>query len=253
MHIIAATLGDMKLLLKLVSYIYRLVISVRHLLFDCGLLKSEEFKTPIICVGNITVGGTGKTPHTEMLIRMLESRYRIAVLSRGYKRKTKGFRIAAPGDTYAQIGDEPLQIKQKFPNITVAVCEDRCTGIDNLLALPEPSAGKESPFRPQVIILDDAFQHRRVKPSHSIVLVNWHRPIFNDNLLPLGQLRDLPEQIRRAQTVIVTKSPLFGEHDGFIDQELAAVQVAPVEKEWREKTVADFKQAMLGVLNAKLK
>ncbi len=220
---------------KILLFPYWLALKARHFLYDKGIKKSRTFPIPVICLGNITVGGTGKTPHTEMLIRMLESRYRIAVLSRGYKRKTKGFRIAAPGDTYAQIGDEPLQIKQKFPNITVAVCEDRCTGIDNLLALPEPSAGKESPFRPQVIILDDAFQHRRVKPSHSIVLVNWHRPIFNDNLLPLGQLRDLPEQIRRAQTVIVTKSPLFGEHDGFIDQELAAVQVAPVEKEWREK------------------
>ena len=219
---------------KILLFPYWLALKARHFLYDKGIKKSHSYPIPVICLGNITVGGTGKTPHTEMIIRMLESKYRIAVLSRGYKRKTKGFRIAAPGDTFAQIGDEPLQIKHKFPHITVAVCEDRCKGIESLLALPEPAAGVEGPFRPQLIILDDAFQHRRVKPSHSIVLVNWHRPIFNDNLLPIGRLRDLPEQIRRAQSVIVTKSPLFGEHDGIIDYELAAQQLAPVAQEWRK-------------------
>ena len=207
---------------------YWATLKIRHLLYDKGIKRSFSFPVPVICIGNITVGGTGKTPHTEMVIRMLESKYRIAVLSRGYKRETKGFRIAAPGDTFAQIGDEPLQIKHKFPHITVAVCEDRCKGIEQLLALPQD-------IRPELIILDDAFQHRRVKPSHSIVLMNWHNPIFSDNLLPLGRLRDLPEQIRRADSVIVTKSPLFGEHDGIIDSERAAEQLAPVEKEWRAR------------------
>ncbi len=213
---------------KILLFPYWITLKIRHFLYDKGIKKSYTFPIPTICIGNITVGGTGKTPHTEMIIRLLQEKYRIAVLSRGYKRKTKGFRIASPDDTYAEIGDEPLQIKHKFPHITVAVCEDRRTGIENLLALEEEG-------RPQLIILDDAFQHRRVTPSHSIVLMNWHNPIFSDNLLPLGRLRDLPEQIKRANTVIVTKSPLFGEHDGFIDQELAAEQIAPVEKEWRKK------------------
>jgi len=221
---------------KILLFPYWLALKTRHFLYDKGIKKSRQFPVPVICLGNITVGGTGKTPHTEMIIRMLQEKYRIAVLSRGYKRKTKGFRIAAPGDTFAEIGDEPLQIKHKFPNITVAVCEDRCKGIDQLLALPQaPAEGTDAPCRPELIILDDAFQHRRVKPSHNIVLINWHRPIFADNLLPLGRLRDLPEQIRRADTVIVTKSPRFGVHDGIIDAELAAEQIAPVEKEWRSK------------------
>ena len=230
---------------KILLFPYWLALKTRHFLYDKGIKKSFSFPVPVICIGNITVGGTGKTPHTEMIIRMLQEKYRIAVLSRGYRRKTKGFRIAAHGDTFAEIGDEPLQIKHKFQHITVAVCEDRCKGIENLLALPEPAAGIEGPFRPELIILDDAFQHRRVKPSHSIVLVNWHRPIFNDNLLPIGRLRDLPEQIRRADTVIVTKSPVFGEHDGFVDQELAAQQVAPIEKEWREKLQLGSSQKLL--------
>lgn len=213
---------------KILLFPYWMALKIRHFLYDKGIFKSTEYPVPVICVGNITVGGTGKTPHTEMIIRMLQDKYRIAVLSRGYKRKTKGFRIAAPQDTYTEIGDEPLQIKHKFPHITVAVCEDRCTGIEKLLAL-------EQQERPQLIILDDAFQHRRVRPSHSIVLINWHNPIFSDNLLPLGRLRDLPEQIKRANSVIVTKSPLFGERDGIIDGQLAAEQLAPVAKEWRKK------------------
>ena len=213
---------------KILLFPYWAALKIRHLLYDKGIKKSFSFPVPVICIGNITVGGTGKTPHTEMIIRMLQDKYRVAVLSRGYKRKTKGFRIAAQADTFAEIGDEPLQIKHKFPHITVAVCEDRCKGIEQLLALPQE-------LRPEIIILDDAFQHRRVKPSHSIVLMNWNNPIFSDNLLPLGRLRDLPEQIRRADSVIVTKSPLFGEHDGIIDAPLAAKQIAPVEKEWRTR------------------
>lgn len=213
---------------KILLFPYWAALKIRHLLYDKGIKKSYSFPVPVICIGNITVGGTGKTPHTEMIIRMLEGKYRVAVLSRGYKRKTKGFRIATSSDTFAEIGDEPLQIKHKFPNITVAVCEDRCKGIEQLLAQPQD-------IRPQIIILDDAFQHRRVKPSHSIVLMNWHNPIFQDNLLPIGRMRDLPEQIRRADSVIVTKSPLFGEHDGIIDPELAAEQIATVETQWRSR------------------
>ncbi|MBQ7772543.1 MAG: tetraacyldisaccharide 4'-kinase [Bacteroidales bacterium] len=248
---------------KILLFPYWIILKFRHFLYDKGILKSTSYPIPVICVGNITVGGTGKTPHTEMIIRMLQEKYRIAVLSRGYKRKSKGFRIAGPGDTFAEIGDEPMQIKHKFPHITVAVCADRREGIEKLLALPEGSAagaagsaagragaagavgagsagkfaagGAAAPCRPELIILDDAFQHRRVKPSHSIVLMNWNNPIYSDNLLPIGRLRDLPEQIRRADSIIVTKSPRFGEHDGIIDDELAAEQLVPVEKEWRRK------------------
>lgn len=220
---------------KILLFPYWMTLKVRHFLYDKGFFKSAEYPVPVICVGNIAVGGTGKTPHTEMIIRMVQEKYRIAVLSRGYKRKTKGFRIASAKDTFAEVGDEPLQIKQKFPNIIVAVCEDRRTGIEKLLALPELGNGVQGPFRPQMIILDDAFQHRKVKPSHNIVLINWHNPLFTDNLLPIGHLRDLPEQIRRAHSVIVTKSPRFGENDGIIDAPLAARQIAPVAKEWREK------------------
>ncbi len=220
---------------KILLFPYWMILKMRHFLYNKGILKSTEYPIPVICVGNITVGGTGKTPHTEMIIRMVQDKYRIAVLSRGYKRKTKGFRIAAVSDTFAQVGDEPLQIKQKFPDIIVAVCEDRRTGIDNLLALPEPGNGAEGPFRPQMIILDDAFQHRKIKPSHNIVLINWYNPLFTDNLLPIGRLRDLPEQIERAHSVIVTKCPRFGEHDGIIDAPLAAQQIAPVAKEWRSR------------------
>ena len=213
---------------KILLFPYWIALKIRHFLYDKGIKKSYSFPIPVICIGNITVGGTGKTPHAEMIIGMLKGKYRIALLSRGYKRKTKGFRIASDTDTFEHIGDEPLQIKHKFPDIIVAVCEDRCEGIGKLLALPED-------IRPQLIILDGAFQHRRVKPSHSIVLINWNNPIFSDNLLPLGRLRDLPEQIKRADSVIVTKAPRFGEHDGIIDEELAAVQAAPVEREWRAK------------------
>lgn len=222
---------------KILLFPYWITLKVRHFLYDTGIFKSVSYPIPVICVGNITVGGTGKTPHTEMIIRMLQLQYRVAVLSRGYKRKTKGFRIATAADTFAEIGDEPLQIKQKFPHITVAVCEDRRKGIEQLLALDEnASSGEGQPLRPQIIILDDAFQHRRVKPSHSIVLMNWSNPIFTDNLLPIGRLRDLPEQIKRADSVIVTKSPKFGEIEaGVMDNVLAAEQIAPIEKEWREK------------------
>ena len=218
---------------KVLLFPYWLALKVRHLLYDKGIKKSAEYPVPVICIGNITVGGTGKTPHTEMIIRMLQGSCRVAVLSRGYKRKTKGFRIASASDTYKEVGDEPLQIKQKFPHITVAVCADRREGIERLLALPATPQEGCKDLRPGLIILDDAFQHRRVKPSRSIVLMNWNRPVFSDNLLPLGRLRDLPEQIRRADTIIVTKSPRFGEHDGMIDDALAAEQIAPVQKQWR--------------------
>lgn len=185
---------------KILLFPYWIALKIRHFLYDKNIKKGYSFPIPIITIGNITVGGTGKTPHTEMLIRFFKERYKIAVLSRGYKRESKGFIIASKNDSYKIVGDEPLQIKQKYPDIIVAVCNNRQEGIKNLLNLEENE-------RPNLILLDDAFQHRRVIPSHSIVLIKYTKPIFKDNLLPIGKLRDLPEQVKRADTIIITKTP----------------------------------------------
>lgn len=219
---------------KIWLFPYWAALKIRHFLYDRNIKKSVSYPVPVICIGNITVGGTGKTPHTELLIRLLQKQYKVAVLSRGYKRKTKGFRIARVSDGFEEVGDEPLQIKQKFPDILVAVCAERQEGIEKLLALPETG---EDPgiYRPELIILDDAYQHRKVKPSHSVVLMNYNNPIFQDNLLPLGRLRDLPEQVKRAESVIISKSPLFGEADGIIDEEKALERVQEEAVTWRKK------------------
>lgn len=186
------------LLMAPLSWIYGGVISLRHTMFDWKLLKSEEFDIPIVCVGNLAVGGTGKTPHTEYLIGYLNQHYNIAVLSRGYKRKTKGFYLAQTTSSFKNIGDEPKQIKLKFPNIPVAVCEKRVVGIRKIRqAHPEVN----------LIILDDAFQHRYVDPWLNILLMDYNHPIYEDHLLPWGRLRDKPSQINRAQIVIATKCP----------------------------------------------
>ncbi len=211
---------------KTLLFPYWLTLKIRHLLYDSGIFKETAYPVPVVCVGNITVGGTGKTPFTEMIIRHLQDKYRIAVLSRGYKRESKGFVLATENSTHREIGDEPLQIKKKFPGTIVAVCEDRREGIERLLQAEQ---------KPDIIILDDAFQHRKVKPSHSVVLMNFNRPIFGDNLLPIGRLRDLPEQIKRAQSVVITKSPLFGERDGIILEEEALEEIGRIEGEWRRK------------------
>ena len=195
------------------AFLYGLGVCFRNWLFDMGILRSERFPLPVICIGNIAVGGTGKTPHTEYLIRLLKERYRIAVLSRGYKRETKGYRLATTKSSSSEIGDEPYQIKRKFPEITVAVDSDRRRGIANLLALPERE-------RPEVILLDDAFQHRYVRPSLNIVLTDYHRPYFVDALMPDGRLRETRGGIRRADIVIVTKT------DEPIDR--------PIYEEWRK-------------------
>ncbi|NDV69415.1 tetraacyldisaccharide 4'-kinase [Dysgonomonas sp. 25] len=181
-----------------ISWLYGLVVCIRNKFFKWGILKRETFDVPVICIGNITVGGTGKTPHTEYLVRILRDKYRIAVLSRGYGRKTKGFILADDKSTSRQIGDEPLQIKQKFPDIMVAVDAKRTRGIKNLLALEKP---------PEVILLDDAFQHRYVKPSYTIILTNYNRPAYLDKLLPAGRLRESFGHIYKANMIVVTKCP----------------------------------------------
>ena len=204
---------------KVLLFPYWLILKLRHLMFDCGLRKSTRTDVPSICVGNITVGGTGKTPHTEMILRtLLEdadwSEKNIAVLSRGYKRKSKGFQQVTFNGTAAEYGDEPLQIKKKFPLVTVAVDKSRTEGCE-FLCNPELLQSSKKAKRckdknvpkADLIILDDAFQHRSVKANASIVLVDYNRPIFKDHLLPLGRLRDLPERIDAADIVIVSKCP----------------------------------------------
>ena len=188
----------MKALLCIFSVLYGFGVGVRNLLFDLGILKSRRFAIPILCIGNITVGGTGKTPHTELLIDALRHKFRVACLSRGYKRKTSGFRLADERSTAGDIGDEPLQIHKKFPDILVACDADRVHGIEKLMALAEP---------PQVILLDDAFQHRYVQADKNIVLVDYSRPVMEDHLLPWGRLREGVHALKRADFLIVTKCP----------------------------------------------
>lgn len=180
------------------AFLYGIGVRLRNQLFSWGILPSEQYHIPVICIGNLSAGGTGKTPHTEYLIRLLCSQYKVAVLSRGYKRRTSGFVLAKPESTSAEIGDEPYQIKNKFPGVIVAVDSNRRRGISNLLALPAVG-------RPEVILLDDAFQHRYVSPSLSIVLTDYNRLFYNDKLLPEGRLREPISGIRRADVVVVTK------------------------------------------------
>ena len=180
------------------SWVYGLVVKARNLMFDIGILKSRSFQVPVISVGNLTVGGTGKTPHVEYLIELLHKKFKVAVLSRGYKRKNSGYLVADEHTTVHDIGDEPFQMKQKFKDITVAVDKKRCHGIDQLT---------ESDKHLDVILLDDAFQHRYVKPGVNILLVDYHRLIIYDKLLPAGRLREPLTGKNRADIVIVTKCP----------------------------------------------
>ena len=182
------------------TFIYRIVTGVRNKLFDWKILPSEEFDTPVISVGNLTVGGTGKTPHTEYLVHLLKDKRKVALLSRGYKRKTKGFVLATANSTAKDIGDEPYQIKAKFPDIHVAVDADRRHGIHRIC---KGDASKDV----EVILLDDAFQHRYVTPGVNIVLIDYNRPIYEDALMPMGLLREPMSSLDRANIIIVTKCP----------------------------------------------
>lgn len=182
------------------SWLYGLGVRLRNQLFEIGLLKSRSFDIPVISVGNITVGGSGKTPHVEYLIRLLKDRAKVAVLSRGYKRKSRGYVLAGEKTTMSDIGDEPFQVKTKFPDIYVAVDKNRCHGIDTL-------TGSKETKDTDVILLDDAFQHRYVKPGINILLVDYHRLIIYDKLLPAGRLREPQNGKSRADIVIITKCP----------------------------------------------
>ena len=182
------------------SWLYGLGVGLRNHLFEIGILKSKSFDVPVISVGNITVGGSGKTPHVEYLIRLLQDKVKVAVLSRGYKRKSKGYVLANKQSTAREIGDEPYQIMKKFSDIYVAVDKNRCEGIERLTS-------DENTKNTDVILLDDAYQHRYVKPGINILLVDYHRLIIYDKLLPAGRLREPQSGKSRADIVIITKCP----------------------------------------------
>lgn len=183
------------------AWLYELVIRLRNQLFDWGILHSQSFPLPVICIGNLTVGGTGKTPHTEYLIRLLCSKQmQTGVLSRGYKRKSKGFQWAFPSTPMEQIGDEPFQMKSKYPFIRLAVDANRPHGISRMI---DPEV-----YPPlDVILLDDAYQHRYVKAGMNILLTDYHRPIYADTMLPAGRLREPFSGAKRADIIIVSKCP----------------------------------------------
>jgi len=206
---------------KILLLPYFLTLKIRNGLYNSGIKKSFKAEVPTICVGNVTVGGTGKTPHTEMIIRtLLQSEEwghsNIAVLSRGYKRKSKRFQQVSTSGPASFYGDEPLQIKKKFPSVTVALDKDRVEGC-NLLCHPEKvrtsrktrkCINKDFPTS-DIIVLDDAFQYRRLKADLNIILVDYNRPVSDDYLIPLGNLRDLPERLQEADIIIITKCPYY--------------------------------------------
>jgi len=178
------------------SFLYEGIISIRNKLFDRNFFRSATFDIPLICIGNLSLGGTGKTPMVEYLVKMLRGKYKVATLSRGYKRKTKGFFIANENSKTSDIGDEPMQLYKKFSGITVAVDEDRVMGIPKIL--------NDKP-ETEIIILDDAFQHRQVAAGLNILLTEYNHLYTNDYLLPAGNLRDSKVSSKRADIIIVTK------------------------------------------------
>ena len=185
-------------LLYPISIVYGLITSIRNYLYDNAVFEVNQFDTPTIVVGNLSVGGTGKTPQIEYLIQTLKQYYKVAVLSRGYKRKSKGFILADQNATAELIGDEPFQFKLKFDDIIVVVDADRANAIEQLEHLNHP---------PDVVLLDDAFQHRSVKAGLNILLTSYNDLYINDQLLPTGNLREYKNGAKRAQIIIVTKCP----------------------------------------------
>ncbi len=187
-----------QLLLAPFSLLYGFAISLRNVAYKYNLLKGVEFNLPVIAVGNLTIGGAGKTPHIEYLIRLLKDYINVATLSRGYGRKTKGFLLVQPGNTAAEVGDEPLQFKRKYPDIMVSVSENRTFAIPQLVM---EQAGL------QAVLLDDAFQHRSIDPGLNILLTEYQYPYTKDYLLPAGRLREWASAAQRADIIIVSKCP----------------------------------------------
>lgn len=195
------------------AMVYDVVTSIRNKLYDLKFKPSATFDIPVISVGNLAAGGTGKTPMTEYLIRLLSPKYKVVTLSRGYGRKTKGFRIAEDHDNASTIGDEPFQIYKKFsPVVSVTVGEERALAIPEIL---------QSIDATDVIVLDDAFQHRRVIPGLSILLTEFGNPFYDDQILPYGRLREAPEGAIRADVIVITKSPPHVEEDEMMKMEHA--------------------------------
>lgn len=180
------------------AFFYNIALRIRHFMFDAKIIKRFRADIPVVCVGNITVGGTGKTPMIEFLVPKLGTKYTVAVLSRGYGRRTKGYIEVQTDSSFLDVGDEPKQMKRKFPDTVFVVCEDRHEGITRIR--------REHP-EVNMILMDDGFQHRKVDPSVNIVLMDYNRPMYEDHLLPWGSLRDLRNQMPRAGIVVVTKTP----------------------------------------------
>lgn len=190
--------GAVRILLYPLALLYGAVVWLRNRLYDSGFFSSVTFSVPVITVGNLSVGGTGKTPHVEYLIRLLEYQYRVATMSRGYKRRTQGFVLAGEGSNALRIGDEPMQYYLKFPDIAVSVAEERMTGIPRLLQL-RPDV--------EVVILDDAYQHRSVKAGLTLLITDHARPFYEDFILPYGRLRESRSAYKRADIIVVSKCP----------------------------------------------
>lgn len=203
-----------------ISYLYGKIIQWRNQLYDTGRRVSIQFTVPVISVGNLNTGGTGKTPHVAYLVAMLQATYQTAVLSRGYKRRSKGFVLADEHSTADELGDEPMQLKMQFPDLTVAVSENRAMGIPLLLHHARQTI--------QVIILDDAFQHRVVRPQLSILLTEYDRPYTRDTLLPAGRLREPIAGAARADIIIVSKSPATLHHT---DRQTLIAELKPLPRQ----------------------
>lgn len=189
----------MKFLLLPISFLYHIILTIRHKLYDWHLLKSRKFDQPVICVGNLALGGTGKTPHVEYLIDLLSEQYRVCVVSRGYGRKTKGFQLANTSCGAETVGDEPLQYVNKFGDILVAVDENRNEAIELMNTMDRP---------PELFLLDDAFQHRSTRAGHNILLTAYDKLYCEDFLVPAGTLRDIRSAAKRADIIMVSKSPV---------------------------------------------
>ena len=188
----------MRILLLPIALIHHIILTIRHKLYDWHILKSWRFDEPLICVGNLNLGGTGKSPHTEYLARLLKNEFSVAILSRGYGRKTKGFKRVDATCTYEDVGDEPLQYFRKFPDVRIGVDEDRVEGVEKILS----GLGIN-----KVILLDDAFQHRHIRPGFNILLTEYEHLYTKDFLFPAGTLRDLKSAAKRADFIVVSKSP----------------------------------------------
>ena len=182
------------------SFLYGMGVEIRNKMYEWGILSSRSFDVPVISIGNLTVGGSGKTPHIEYLIRLLQDKFKVAVLSRGYKRKSRGYLLADGETPIERIGDEPYQIKQKFPHVYMAVDKNRCNAIGRLCNDKETADT-------EVVLLDDAYQYRKIIPGINILLVDYHRMICYDRLLPAGRLREREKEKVRANIIVITKCP----------------------------------------------